>query len=449
MKTIITIFAFILLAGNAFTQENESIIITKEQKIYNLSLIWQEINYNFPYLNDSDINWDSLYISTISKVLNATSNSNYYKELQKFVSVFHEGHTMVISPDVEPQGIVNLFAKYLNGDFYITGVGVEYCDMVNVGCKILEINNIDVKEYFDSTIYPYESCPAHIRYEFLSYKLFFGNLNDSLILTINQNDTIKSIILKRHNSYGIFKVFKEFLKRDNYDFKVINKEIAYIKIGSFSDRSILKKIENDLDSIIKCKSIILDVRDNGGGSSFGDEICRFFTKDSTFISYSMLTRINNAYYRALGAYSSEATAKILNIEPRHLEYNDYFIFNEYENKEWTTKNNVKLSGVLSDKKLCVLINPMVASAAETFLITLRNLNKGVFIGEPTYGSATQPLVLPLYGGGQVRIATQKTTYITGEIYNYIKPDIYVSPTIEDYLNVNDRVMNNAIDYLSK
>ena len=448
MKGLIIIVAF-LLAYNAQSQNSERSIITKEQKLFNLSLIWQEINYNFPYLYESGINWDSLYMKTIPRVLNSTSNAEYYKELKKFISIFHEGHTMVISPLSEEPGVVNLFAKYLNGGYYIIGVGEEYSDSIEVGSEILKINNVNVKEYFDSIIFPFENCPSHIRYDFLSYKLFSGNINDSLTLTISNNKNKKTILLKRHITYGRFKVFKNIIPRVNYEFKIIEKDIAYIRIGSFSDKGILTKIKRDLDSISECRSIIIDIRDNSGGSSFGDAICQYFTKDSNYVSYSMLTRVNNAYYRALGAFSSDSIARILNTKPRHFEYKNYFTFNEYKEKNWTTQNNNTLSGVLSTKKLCVLINPMVASAAETFLITLRNINKGVFIGEPTYGSATQPLVLPLYGGGQLRIATQKTTFATGEVYKYIKPDILVLPTIEDYLIGKDRVLDKAIDYLTE
>ena len=72
MKILTTsILLFIVLFAKA--QESKETILSQEEKIYGLSYIWQEVNYNFAYLNNYNLDWDSVYVSNIPKVIEAKS----------------------------------------------------------------------------------------------------------------------------------------------------------------------------------------------------------------------------------------------------------------------------------------------------------------------------------------------------------------------------------------
>ena len=76
--------------------------ISDEQKIYELSLIWSEAKYNFAfwdYLKDT-VNWDEEYRKTLNRVLNTDDLFEYYQELQRFVNLLRDGHTLLIGPIV-------------------------------------------------------------------------------------------------------------------------------------------------------------------------------------------------------------------------------------------------------------------------------------------------------------------------------------------------------------
>ena len=64
--------------------------LTKEEKIYGLSLIWQEVNYNFAYMENYKLDWDSLYIANIPKVVAAKNLTEYYAILSGIMNSFHE-----------------------------------------------------------------------------------------------------------------------------------------------------------------------------------------------------------------------------------------------------------------------------------------------------------------------------------------------------------------------
>ena len=76
-------------------------------------------------------------------------------------------------------------------------------------------------------------------------------------------------------------------------------------------------------------------------------------------------------------------------------------------------------------------------------------NVGITIGESTFGSTCQPIFVTLPGGGYVKIASTIPILKNGKLFNYFKPDICVSPTINDYIKNYDRVLDRAIKYLKK
>ena len=50
-----------------------------------------------------------------------------------------------------------------------------------------------------------------------------------------------------------------------FDFRMLDKKIAYVKIGTFQNESVVDSFENNFDKISKAKGIIIDLRSNGGG----------------------------------------------------------------------------------------------------------------------------------------------------------------------------------------
>ena len=59
--------------------------ISNAEKVYGLSKFWQEVNYNFVYLNKIDKDqWENDYKTMIDEVQNTENDNEYYSLLQKF-----------------------------------------------------------------------------------------------------------------------------------------------------------------------------------------------------------------------------------------------------------------------------------------------------------------------------------------------------------------------------
>lgn len=72
---------------------NSKYIVT-EWKVFGISKFWQEVNYNFVYLDKIDRElWDSTYIVMIKSVQETKNDYEYFRELQRFCALLKDGHT--------------------------------------------------------------------------------------------------------------------------------------------------------------------------------------------------------------------------------------------------------------------------------------------------------------------------------------------------------------------
>lgn len=106
------LFAFLLFTLSATAQMPNTMSVA--DKVYGLSVFWQEVNYNFVYLNKVDRTmWDSTYKVLISKVQKTKNDYEYYLLLQRFCALLKDGHTNVYFPKAVNEQIMNtMFGEY-------------------------------------------------------------------------------------------------------------------------------------------------------------------------------------------------------------------------------------------------------------------------------------------------------------------------------------------------
>ncbi len=74
-------------------------MLTTEERIYTLSYLWKEAEYNFAFWEKRrDIDWDREYKKFLPLVINAKSDLEYYLLLMRFYALLRDGHTSVMPP---------------------------------------------------------------------------------------------------------------------------------------------------------------------------------------------------------------------------------------------------------------------------------------------------------------------------------------------------------------
>lgn len=458
MKKIHLIFILIFILYNSAKPQTTK--LSSEEKIFISSNIWCQVKRHFPYFDRFHVNyWDSLYVSIIPSVIDTKNDYEFYDIIDDFVNSLFEAHTLMTFNDDyylnKQQGIdkPDIYVNWLNDGYYVIVVSDSLYPQIPLGSKILSIDNIEVEQYakknFSKIVH---SKHEHVIRFFSGWFLFNGKKGSKINIKFQKLDGgIFEIELNRDRTKGSSKKFlnqTSFLlevNRGNFIFNIDSNKICYMNLPGAISLSTIDFFESKMDSIRKCKGLIIDVRSSSGGSSYGDEIVKWISKKPDFQSFAYLTRVDNSYFNALGAYTDSIVLKVVGGMPRYYEYQQYFNNSAFDTLIFTKKREVEHLEI----SIVVLVNPSVCSATETFLLSFKNSNAGVIIGQPTMGSCTQPLIFPIKNVGFLKIATQKPIHQDGTLFDYIHPDIVINPTINGYIEGKDEILEAAYKYLLK
>lgn len=245
--------------------------------------------------------------------------------------------------------------------------------------------------------------------------VFFGKNNDDLKkFTRGTPGTSFDIVVIRGEGLDTLKktVFREDVKIDDISYSdFISDSTAYLKIDQFSKTTgeELRTALYDLNNIKPVKSIIIDLRDNPGGLLESAIACveAFVPKGSLIVTtkgqYADYTR---PYYSIIPPMDTTV-------------------------------------------KIAVLINRFSASASEVFAGAIQDLDRGVIIGERSFGKGLVQSVFDLPYNRSIKITTAKYYSPSGRCINRImnsknSDDLLASHTQDSvYYTRNKRPVNES------
>ncbi len=461
-KKIVIIATILVGFQVANAQEN---IISLKDKLHSASKFWQEVNYNFVFLNKvNKRQWDSIYKETLIQIIDTKNDYEYFRLMDKLCASLKDGHTNIHYPEhlsknvmITNFGEYRLFVSNINNKAIVTRVNESKKDEIPIGSEIISVNGYETQDYLNQFVKPFVSASTDYALQNqATYELLKGYNEETY--NVKFKTPKNKIILKtlKHQITAEKEVFPPFKERNILDYKTLENDIHYLSLNSFEDEKIDSMFKNILPQIYEAKKIIIDLRYNGGGNTtIGFNILQYFTNDTILFGSKSITRQHIPTYKAWGTFLTpkdtlqdkpEWDMTKEDMTKSYLMANDLYFYNfPY----------VPTISKIKDKRInipvVVLIGNSTASAAEDFLIYADPLPNFTFIGDKSYGSTGQPYLFDLPGGGRARVCTKKDIYPNGkEFIGYgISPDIYVSYTLEDFLNDNDPVLNRAIKYLNE
>lgn len=429
--------------------------LTREDKVFGLSKIWQEVNYNFVYLEKIDrAKWDSTYREMIKTVQETENDYQYYRELQKFCALLKDSHTFVLLPkNIDSLVYTDMFGSYrirlknIADKAIITHINESKKGELPIGSEIVDVNGLSTKEYINQFVAPYiSSSTEYVLKDLGVEKLFTGLKGENYKIKIVTPDGKTKTISLIHDITTEKEFYPPVKEIQLLDFKWYDNQLAYVAINSFKDPEIIELFLEKLPELLKAKGLIIDLRQNQGGNTRnGTGILQYLTNDTILYGSRSLTRNHIPSFKAWGRFanpsdtSAWAKKSLLMSQDRF-----YYPFDYYP----TTfkSNNQKIS-----IPMVLLIGHKTFSAAEDFLIYADNQKHIIKIGENSHGSTGEPLMFELPGGGFALVCTIKSTFHDGrEFVGFgIEPDIEVKPTLNDFIQNNDPVLNRALNYLEQ
>lgn len=196
------------------------------------------------------------------------------------------------------------------------------------------------------------------------------------------------------------------------DSEVLEDNIGYIQMISF-DEGCSSKFKEELEKLKaqNIKSLIIDLRDNGGGL-----VTEAIATSEIFVP------LGNTILKSYDKDGNETVTKSSNI------------------------NTEKI-------KIVVLVNENSASATEIFAAAIQDNEVGTIIGTKTFGKGVMQEVQPLKIGGALKITIEEFKTPKGnKIHEVgITPDIEVDNEKDQFITSieEDKQLQAAIEYLKK
>ena len=374
------------------------------------------------------------------RVIAAQDAESYYKILMELVSLLKDSHTAVIPPwgrFVPGYDIPPVELHVIHDRFYVARIS-ETDEIVNQriypGLEIIEVeNNIPAGEYFENNVLKYYTRGTKQGDEaVLPFYLLYGPQNEKVMFKVRDIDgSMREVALTRNsmNKDGepFFYKFVESLMTNTIKTELLDNAVLYVSIPNFQNGN--TRIYKDFEALIdtldtnNVAGLILDVRLNlGGNRSYADKIT------ACLIDETVSTPVNNYFsytpaHIPVGKVPIEWTSRHWDIQPR---------------------NGKRYLG-----PVVILTGSATHSSGEDFVIELSQSGHVITVGEKTSGGAGGKLPFALPGGGCFELGTFTATFPDGREYVGIgiEPDIEVTPTREDLIDVRDRTLEKGIEVI--
>ena len=425
--------------------------LTAAQRTYGLVRFWNEVKYNFAFFNQlPELDWDAQLLEYLHLVEREQSNWEYYRLLERFCARLQDGHTNIYPPaDVQQQyGSPPVELRAFGEQIVVANVDSTLVDSLPLGTTVLRVDGIPVADYLRDSIYPYLSAGGDHTLRMLGVQDLLKGLRESTVRVAVElpGGTPTERTLTRQ-AFGAANWVHRRPGRPPASFRILQPRIGYLTLNTLSDGSVVDTFHAYRDRLAECEGLIIDLRENGGGNSaYGYAILRHFTR-TPLLTPAWYSPEHIPAYEAFGQFYD-----------RHPDMDTTSALAQtslaaYRGQRWyrSEPDTLLPADTVYDMPVVVLVSTVTASSAENFLVVADTLPHFTYVGEPSFGSTGQPLMLDLPGGGRARICTKRNTYPDGR--DYVGPgvqvDVPVQPSVEDYLGGRDVVLERGVGVLLK
>lgn len=194
-------------------------------------------------------------------------------------------------------------------------------------------------------------------------------------------------------------------------YKVLDDNVGYVYYGSFNSGIGEGNLDAVLEEFVTCQGIIIDVRNNGGGLlTNAEKFAARFTDKKILVGYM-----------------------------QHKTGTGHNDFSEMQ-EEWLSPS----SGIRWHKKVVVLTNRSVFSAANEFVKYMKCCPNVTVVGDKTGGGSGMPFSSELPNGWSVRLSACPSYDVNKQQTEFgIEPDINVGITDDDFLKGEDTIIETA------
>lgn len=397
--------------------------LSVEERIAGLSLFWAEARANFVYFDHvPELDWNKVYLAYLPKVIAAENTMDYYRVLMQLAPLLKDGHSNIYPP----KALISTFfarppltAVLIDNKVFIENVrSSSLAQRIQPGDEVLAIDGTAVHQYAEDKVAPFvsSSTPQDKAVRLYSYQLFAGDAKKKLTLSLRNSAGIEREEIVAREGY------EDMIPAATFESRTLSDGTMYFALDHFNSNLSVQAFERILPQVMQAKALIIDVRNNGGGStSFANNILAYLT-DKPIPEAQSILRSDDPHARAQGmpAIMWQRSAQSV--------------------------GNPNKSNAVFRGKVAVLTGPKTFSAGEDFVLAFNALKRGITVGEMTAGSTGQTLTFSLPGGGSGRICIKRDILPDGTDFvgTGIRPSVHATSSLEALRARQDPVLERAM-----
>ncbi len=206
---------------------------------------------------------------------------------------------------------------------------------------------------------------------------------------------------------------KDYRLTNGIKYAILDDSIGYVYVESFAGGFNTDNLTMMLYNLKDCKGIVLDIRNNGGGMlTAAEKLASIFTKEKIHCGYIQ--------HKTGKGHNDFSAPEKLYLEPS-------------KGAKWL-------------RPVAVLTNRSVYSAANHFVMLMRELPNTIIIGDKTGGGSGMPLNSTLPNGWNIRFSACPILDREGKNTEFgIEPDIKCEMKEEDWNRGVDTMIESAKD----
>jgi carboxyl-terminal processing protease len=386
----------------------------KQQYKDDFNFFWQTVNDNYCYLDKKQVDWGKLKPTYDAQIDTVTTRAGFVSTLERAIYELYDHHCGLRANNPYSRRLVptgaDIWAEYHNDKPVVVevrkGFGAEKAGM-HAGMEVVAINDISVNQ----AILAYLSQTVNTESKSFALRLALAgdHRTKRKITLINNNKTVDFF----PDQAGLM------LENVTYPALVESKvfdSIGYIKINNYLfDKAIIAKFDSALNTLIRTKAIIIDLREtpSGGNTSVARAILgRFIGKEQ--------------FYQKHELYAEEKATGI--------------------KRSW--QEIVTPRGIIYTNPVVVLADHWTGSISEGITIAFDGMKRATVIGTQLarLNGAVDGFEMPNTKIG-FNIATERLYHVNGSPREFFNPAIPVD--VSSQAPGNDVILKTAINYLNK
>lgn len=353
------------------------------------------------------------FIDNLNSVLENDSDlseDEFIKKIRLSLVTLNNSHTMLIEKE-HNDFMLEKSIFYKAGKFWVKN------NKENV--EVIKVNEVSVDKWIEDTIKETGGGTNEGKINRALGYLNYSNTASTLTVeVIDEENNVKKMDVNFVNRKDGLQLVKE---KDIVSGKMLDSAVGYLKVTSWNrytkidNKNIADLVEEELKNVAGCKTLIIDVRGNDGGSStLAEKLAGHFVKEP--VVYGTSSGKEQAY--------NEVSKPKLYLQPQN--------------------------GFL-DKKVIILTSLRCFSSNEMFIMMLKDTGNAVTIGQTTGGGSGNPTSIELKFGEKdytLRVTTRLLIRNNGKPLEGfgIEPDVPVIIMPEDVRKNHDIDLETALDY---